>query len=645
MTTDPRTTDRAWFTPELITAAEWGSYLFRFRVGDQPLEQGGTIRVQLPDSWHAWRRNGAKGVQSHEPAADNHVTGRVASGSASVRCEVEGGVAEDVVKSNRTGIDGRAGRYVYVTRLTVVSGRLAPGDLVEIRFGDVSGGSRGFAAALHPEGPEQVLVAVDPDGSGYARILLAEQSPVLEVQPCAPAELLCYGPSLLGAGESGRIRVVVVDAEGNRVNSIGGLPVPRVRDGDVLLEDPVPGELGGTFEIGFTARSPGVVRVSVYLPALPAGLTNPCWVSPAAPRQRLYWGDLHSHSDHSFDGVGHFPYEYARDVSCLDFYALTEHCERWREGDWENLCERVAKYHDPGRFVTFLAYEATFHEPWGHHNVYFRDPADALVLGADQGTVLDLWRALKGRRALTIPHHTGVAFSPKTAGSIPGSTSPAVDWQYHQPDLRRTVEIYSGHGQSEFYDPSFDLSYENSDFSTNTSRNGPHYARDAWELGHQLGVIGSSDNHRAQPGRGELGLAAVFAPELERGAVFDALHDRQSYGTTGARMLLDFSVNGTPMGQSSTAEGPLRFEIRVAGTEELDTVQILSGRVGASESTKVVAAWLPTGLDFSGTWSAAAPAERTFYYLRVRQRTSYRGRKATAWSSPIWIEPGRDGTD
>jgi hypothetical protein len=630
----------AHYLGEPIRAAHWDSYVLRYTAGDQPIGAGGTVRVQLPDAWHAWRRNGAKGVQSRDPSAENYVSATVAAGIASVRCEVEGGVVDDVVKSNRVGLDGREGRYVYVTRVTVTDGELRPGDQLDIVFGDKAGGSRGFAAALNPQGPETVPVAVDPDGSGQEWLLAAPVSPVLGVAPNVVFELLGYAPSLLGVGERATLRVVAVDVEGNRVHD--ELPLPRV---SVAHGAATVGEVRdtgrvGEFEAPFEATAVGTLRLKVELDGVGATVANPSWISEQPPARRLYWGDLHSHADHSFDGVGHYPYEYARDVSCLDFYALTEHCERWNDGDWEFLVEQVGRFHKAGSFVVFLAYEATFPEPWGHHNVYFRDPADAVVLGADSGTVLDLWQALDGRRALTIPHHTGVAFSRKTAGAIPGSTSPAVDWQYHDPELRRAVEIYSGHGQSELYDPEFDLSYESSDFSTNTSRHGPHYARDAWLRGHELGVIASSDNHRAQPGRGELGLAAVYAPELEREAMFDAIHDRASYGTTGARILLQFTAAGAPMGSRVAAARP-EFSIRVSGTEKLEVVELFGAHLEAPDEFECLADWRPDGPDFAVTWTDPGP-EATgtrVYYLRARQRDAYRGRKPTAWSSPIWVTP------
>ena len=49
---------------------------------------------------------------------------------------------------------------------------------------------------------------------------------------------------------------------------------------------------------------------------------------------------------------------------------------------------------------------------------------------------------------------------------------------------------------------------------------------------------------RGYPG----GLVAVYAPELTREAIWDALWHRRCYATTGKRIILEFSVDGEPMG-------------------------------------------------------------------------------------------------
>jgi hypothetical protein len=626
--------ERAQVRPEVLPAGSWVTFTVRYRV-ERQWPAGSVLRVQLPDSWHAWRRNSAKGVQSEHPGGDNYVSAHTSNGAARLVCEVEGGTLQSVVKSNRAGVDGRESRYVYVTRVVVAEGALEAGDEIEVVYGDTSAGSRGFSAALQPEGPEPVALAVAVAGDDEVA-LPVEHCPRIEAVPGSAAELSVIIPSTLRAGEAGELRVTVLDAEANRAIGVSGPAAVRVVDGAA----DVPAEIrisSGSAETPFTAGGPGVLRVAVRIHGIDEAVSNPAWVSADEPPRRVYWGDLHSHAHHSFDAVGSDPFGYARDTSRLDFYALTEHCERWSDAAWDDIRAQVDKRHEDGRFVTILAYEATFGEPWGHHNVYFRDTDWWHVSGAHDARLPELWDALRDGEAFTIPHHTGVQFSSMVAGSIPGSGCPNVDWSHHDPEFRRTVEIYSGHGQSEFYDPGFDLSYENSDFSINTSSPGPHYARDAWERGLELGVVASSDNHRAQPGRGELGLAAVRAPGLSRHEVFDAIRDRWTYGTTGARMLLDFAVNGVRMGGHGAAADQIDVEVLASGTDNIASVELFAFAPGERGSVRLIRRWTPGARDVEVTHAQRTARRPAGYYVRVRQKNAYRGRIPTAWSSPVWL--------
>lgn len=630
---------RITVTPAVSVAGAWGTWRLRFTIGAGGIAPGGGLRVQLPNTWHAWMRNSAKGVHTEDPSAANYVTARAFRTDAGVKCLVEEGTTQEFVKTNRIGLDGRPGRYVYVVTAQAVD-ELREYDTLEVVFGDCSAGSPGFIAALHPEGAEVVRVALDADGSGAFTLFPVEASPTLEVMNGPLAEVVVVAPSILGVDEETELTVVLLDRFANRVENYVGTASLRRVDGVVEIADSVDFTAAdrGRKKIPFTVVEPGVARVEVQVGGVLDGLSNPVDCRREAPVDRLWWGDIHSHADASFDGVGHHPFEYARDVSVLDFHCLTDHAERWPDGRWEQLRELVKAHHESGAFVTLLGYEATFGAPWGHHNVYFRED-DGVVSGSNVGDLHDLWKALAGRQALTIPHHTGVGFSPQNEGHLPGGSSPTVDWEHHDAHFRRLVEIYSGHGLCERYDPSHPLSYENSDFSINVSVPGPHYVWDGWARGQQLGVVAASDNHRGTPGRGELGLAAVYAPELTREAVFDALLARATYATTGARILLQFSVDGVAMGERQKSSIRGVASVRVHGTGTLETVEILRGDM-ADGGIAVAHTWHPAARDFEGVWTDPTPPSQGFYYARVRQAEPYRGRPPMAWSSPVWIGQG-----
>src|SRR5207247_269967 len=94
--------------------------------------------------------------------------------------------------------------------------------------------------------------------------------------------------------------------------------------------------------------------------------------------------------------------------------------------------------------------------------------------------------------------------------------------------------------------------------------------------GRPLGIPHHPNTHSAMPGSrldnmGGVepeefvtgGLTAVWAPELTREALFEALHARRTYATTTARILVDFRVNDAPMG--SEIARPADGKVRVRG--------------------------------------------------------------------------------
>ena len=80
------------------------------------------------------------------------------------------------------------------------------------------------------------------------------------------------------------------------------------------------------------------------------------------------------------------------------------------------------------------------------------------------------------------------------------------------------------------------------------------------------------------------GLVAALARELTRDAVFEALFERRTYATTGARILLDFTLNRHGMGSLVAVSAPPRLEdfnaLRLPA-EDLDDLR--SCRVGDCE--------------------------------------------------------------
>ncbi|MFW5858235.1 MAG: DUF3604 domain-containing protein, partial [Planctomycetota bacterium] len=400
----------------------------------------------------------------------------------------------------------------------------------------------------------------------------------------------------------------------------------------------------------------GAIRVQAPAPA--PGVHRLRWgdvVSNAvvveAGRTGPYWGDIHIHTRLSHDAQGDDPYPYARDVAALDFAGVADHYSSMGpDGHRINLAW-AERHNRPGRFVTIPGYERNVASFTGHHNVYCRDvaayaEASTLCGGCTDGEspagIEAATEGLDPARVLVPPHHTGNGFG------CPVDRAPhaAMDWTAWSgdPGLRPVVEIYSHHGQCELYCPQHALSYEfnrtrNPERRGNTSAPGPYWVQDLWLAGRRVGVFGSSDQHTGQGGRQHGGIAAVLAPALTREDVFDALRARRCYATTGERILVDFAVDGEPMGGTiRRAPGTtLSVAVTVRATALINRVEVLRHRFGVDAGFVPVLSLSPR----PESLDAAATLEEAFegpcmYYARVTQEPLTW--PDMAWTSPVWVD-------
>ncbi len=610
-------------------SGSYGSWSISVTLGE-PVSQHGGIRVQLPDAWHAGPRNSANRLQATAPGDDHYVSASCSNPAVTLRTVVEGERENTLIKHEKDSLDGRRERYVFVVRVVVEQGQLDAGDVISVLYGDTAHGSRGYRAGSITTGPLPVLVAIDTAGTGGFRVL--DESPTLTILPGRPVEMQVHGPSNAVVGVPARMLVSTLDQEDNGAHDGDRIAI-RVVEGEATVPESVVIDDGmGYAEFDATPTAEGILRIEAVSDTWVLNATsNPIRVTPERAGDNIYWGDIHSHTQFSWDGVGANNFEHARYVTGLDFYAMTDHSRTPSDGrtrgldpsTWEIYTALNEKHHAPPQFVTLHAYEASFGRPHGHHIVYFRGAPGPLIAPGDH-RLPALWEMLTAGDALTIPHHTG-------------KFPQGVDFDVHDERFRRNFELYSGHGLSEAFDPGHPLAFERSTFTSPAkSLNGPSHFQDALRKGLVLSTVAASDDHRSHPGLPHWGLTAVFAPDLTRDAVFQALHDRRTYGTTGQKILLDFQINGTPMGQSvSVAESP-SIAISAVGTDVISRVELVCHRAG-DHSFRVIKTWNPDKTSFDGQFVDTEFQGRGTYYVRLRQAAPVRDRIAMAWSSPIWV--------
>ncbi len=579
----------------------------------EPLDAGSRISCQLPNSFLAAKVSAGNTcrLQTEAPDAPGYseaVLLRDSDLSGSARLPLE--IAPREFYSGCPVV--RHGQCVTVQAPEA----LVPGDRLEFRFANMT-------SPWVANQEERVYVAVND--------LPVADPPTFRVLPDETEYVRLIAPSQAKSGEAFPLLIVGLDAFHNRSRTTYSQVRVRTTTGETVAENLA---FTGSIRTHVTLPENGVFRLEAL-----GALSNPIRIGEAVPP--IYWGDLHSHSDMSVDAVGHDNYAYAREVSGLDLCAVCDHGAVTHPHNWERAKQRAAAADAPGKFLPILAYEINL----GYHlNIYFPNLEGEMMPMKSTGDSCpgdEVAREFLDRHpeAITQLHHTGVQFAPTD-----------MTQSYHP--TTRLLEIYSMHGQSEYASADHVLSYEHAryhspDRTAMTSLDGPYYARDAWANGRRFATMASSDDHFAQPGKCQSAITAIGASELSREAVFDALRSGRCYGTTGERILLDFTVNGEPMGsciELPRNDGALSFNLEIHGTAALQHIEVMRYRFDAPE-----AGWQrvwqrhyrlridPEVWDINETWEEPACGEAV-YYARLRQRHSIlQSHPAYAWSTPIWI--------
>lgn len=502
-----------------------------------------------------------------------------------------------------------------------ISGRpLLAGDRLTIVYG---AGLAGAMPDRYAERDSPFWFAVDGDGDGTRKVLV--DSPSIDVRPGPPAGLLFYLPTVARPGESFRVTLAFIDAWRNTgVAAEGEVELVDLPEGiELPAKVRFEPEQAGRRTLSGVARKPGVYRLRARV-GEDVVESNPMLVSADGPR--VYWGDLHGHSNFS-DGTG-VPedyFVYARDVSALDVAALTDH-DHWgmlplysHPQLWQEIERQTKSFHEPGRFVTLLGYEWT---SWiyGHRHVLYFQDSGPVFPWSDPATEspTQLWSALAaaGGTALTFAHHSA------------GDPIPT-DWSIPpDPRFEPVTEIVSIHGASEAADAPDVVAHPVPG----------NFVRDALDRGYRLGFIGSGDRHDGHPGAYQVnpqmgGLAAILSESLTREGVLEALRARRVYASNGPRMLLRTALGPHRMGESVSVakdgrDGRLsdRLFVQVVAETALERVDLV--RSGQLLDSAPIDGEREAVLDRE--IEDLAPGE--YLYVRAIQQDG-----GAVWSSPIFV--------
>ncbi|MBM3499507.1 MAG: DUF3604 domain-containing protein, partial [Armatimonadetes bacterium] len=332
----------------------------------------------------------------------------------------------------------------------------------------------------------------------------------------------------------------------------------------------------------------------------------------------LYYGDLHEHTDVSVcnragDQSIDESYQSMRDIARYDFACATDHDYNLNPYLWHYTGKLARANEDLGRFLTFLAEEwtSTFEEQseqypegfYGHRNLILEDPYWPRWYNSQtRERPTELWKRLdaEGASYVQIPHQLA------DTGNVP------VDWDEVDERAQPVAEIFQTRGSYE---------YDGAPRQAKNTLKGS-FIQDAWAKGVVIGIIASPDHG------GGMGKAAVYAPELSRKAILDAIRQRHTYGTTAAKIMLDVRVEGRLMGEkvARAGTGPVEVDVSVTCPQDI-------GRIDICRNNEFIYTKEGAGRSDRFTFQDRAPLDGTsYYYVRVIQTDD-----EIAWSSPVWL--------
>jgi len=605
------------YSPDEIVSESLSTITFEITVGDGGVKIGDGFSILSPTdgnrfkwkvkflSWSTW--------QTTNPEEAGYTTVTTTRDGAMVVPEVFG--------------------ERKVLNLTVSGKILQPGDIITVVYGDKSEGSPGVKVSALARRCFFPLCKLNDPGDTWGAYAWEKfkDAPSVEVIGKKAVKFNVVVTPLQEAREKFSIKVMAIDNKGNLdINYRGTV---SFHASDQLAELP-PDYSFTPFDRGIhcfdiVLNNPGYHTITVKQAGI-IGESNVIDVSSDEREGNIYFGDFHGHSWFS-DGMHWIDdhYIYARDVAGLDFAGVSDHTEDPYNFSREFVVPYANRFHNPPEFITLYTHEWTRGGGFGHLNPLFLNENEFDIFNAsDYKTPEELWDALKGREVITSPHHTAAQRDGGAAG---------YNWDHYNEEFLKAVEIASKHGISECMPE---------DGNPYPIRGGMSPTRTVQfalgEKGYKLGIIGSSDAHATRLGelyhpRGGYEtsvITAAYSNELSRQAIYNAIKNRNTYATTGEKILIEFSVNGNMMGSEfelAKGEQPT-INFKVGGTNKINEVVVWKyssakgwekNFIHNGNSEIVSKKYIDKDFD-----------QNSLYYLRVIQNGNP---LELAWTSPIWV--------
>ncbi|MHC4323456.1 MAG: CehA/McbA family metallohydrolase [Planctomycetota bacterium] len=304
---------------------------------------------------------------------------------------------------------------------------------------------------------------------------------------------------------------------------------------------------------------------------------------------KIYFSDLHSHTGYS-DGtiLPMVAHDYARRISKLDIFVLTDHLEQVDDTEWLDMREAAWDACEDGKFVAIPGLEWT--KRIGHMNIY--DP--------------------KIRR-----------WPFDLAGFYKAAVEAGVTCKFNHPG--NGEKVFNGLAYSEIGDKAVQL------MEVRRQEEESAYIR-ALKLGWHIAPDGSDDTHGPNWGS-RYAWSGILMPGLSKRNLLDALKNRRCYSTLDRNCKLRFKVNEATMGQiiPKTAEN---VKVIVA-VDDPDAGDLIT-RIEIFEDGFVVQTDEPKSNSRRWRTTFKPKAGRHYYFVKITQKDGN-----LLWSAPVWVTVGK----
>jgi hypothetical protein len=486
---------------------------------------------------------------------------------------------------------------------------LPPHAKLTLRIGDRRFGGPGIRAQKVTDARHRIIINIDP----LRRHMLEPIQPWPEVSMVSgpAATFIVSNPGAVPAGEFFEICIRAVDRIGNIASGFTGTVALNLDAKDHTF----PTQLtftesdDGVKILKGTIRDKGVFSATVLCGAL-TGQGNFVATDGSFGKGRLVFGDIHCHTCTS-DGwrTPEDKMVESRHLRGLQFMALADHDFDMAADKWNHYKALAKASDEPGSFIPFLAHEWTpsaghgkpFHRKnIGHYVIIFPEFEGDLLRANDMASnTPDKLFALARERGdlMIIPHYHG--------------SRPPID-----PEISYALEIAAWDGKI-----------------AESPAHAPRSVFESLNDGYKVGVIAGTDH-------GGEGLTAfrngemlgAWVTEFSRDGIRDAIKQRRTLAITHTRVLLNFTMNGHPMGSDVAVnrDEARTFDVKVACRPYPARVQII-------RNGEVIDTFSNVGRDggvpiVNCTFTDDSPLDKAAWYLI---RVMLHGGEHS-WSSPVW---------